>query len=287
MAKIDWAYVQAASDEILCDGFEALKARPYLKAAAAQDEAPCNYLISLGGEGRYVGEGQNAQARLRQQFREGSSTFYKSYLKKAEGREHAAISDFDVQVMTTRLGRKEMEEFGIVHLVDRLNKLQLDKRVKRRAGERPQPENRGLWDIAQAQHERLLAEGAEAAMAAAPAGWFDCTPPVGPGLYLVKHQGQLIYVGESSDLAHRHETHSEDTYFSALRRHIGTELLSCELQEVGGRRRYFTDDQDWKVTRFLTDCEAVFLPVMFGRYELEDRLIKALNPVLNRKGVLA
>ncbi len=34
----------------------------------------------------------------------------------------AAISDFDVQVMASRLGRKEMEEFGIVHLVDRLNK---------------------------------------------------------------------------------------------------------------------------------------------------------------------
>ncbi len=44
---------------------------------------------------------------------------------------------------------------------------------------------------------------------------------------------------------------------------------SCRI--VGGRKRYFTDDQDWKVTRFLTDCEALFCPVSFGRYELEEQ----------------
>jgi hypothetical protein len=280
MAKIDWAYIQAASEDVLCDGFEALKARPFLKAAAAQDEGPCNYLISLGGEARYIGEGQNGQARLRQQFREGSSTFYKSYLKKTEGRQHAAISDFDVQVCVTRLGRKEMEEFGIVHLVDRLDKSRRDKREA-------SAETTGLWDIAQAQHARLLKEGAETVMASATCSWFDCAPPSRPGLYLVQHKGQVIYVGESSDLSARHETHSEDTYFSALRRHIGVELLGCELQDVGGRKRYFTDDHDWRVTRFLTDCEALFVPVAFGRYELEDRLIKQLLPVLNRKGVTA
>jgi predicted GIY-YIG superfamily endonuclease len=283
MAKIDWAYIQAASDDVLYDGFEALKTRPFLKAAAAQDEAPCNYLISLKGEARYIGEGQNAQARLRQQFREGSSTFYKTYLKKTAGSEHAAISDFDVQVMASRLGRKEMEEFGIVHLVDRLNKFQLDKRARLEASE----ESKGLWDIVQAQHERLLGEGVAAVLESAWTPWFDCAPRSGPGVYLVRHKGRLIYAGESPDLSARHETHSDDTYFSGLRRHIGVELLDCELQDIGGRKRYFTDDQDWKVTRFLTDCEAVFCPVSFGRYELEDRLIGTQDPVLNRKSVAA
>lgn len=280
MAKIDWAFLQAASDDVLCDGFEALKARPFLKAASAQDEGPCNYLISLDGEARYIGEGQNGQARLRQQFREGSSTFYKSYLKKTEGRRHAAISDFDAQVMPSRLGRKELEEFGIVHLVERLGKFQRERREA-------SAETKGLWDIAQAQHERLLSEGVEAVLVQACRGWFDCAPPSRPGVYVVTHKGKAIYVGETSDLCARHETHSEDTYFSALRRHVGVELLGCELQDVGGRKRYFTDDQDWKVTRFLTDCEAAFVPVAFGRYELECRLIQDLSPVLNRKVLAA
>jgi hypothetical protein len=41
------------------------------------------------------------------------------------------------------------------------------------------------------------------------------------------------------------------------------------------------------VTRFLSDCEAVFMPVAFGRYELEERLIATHSPLLNRKGALA
>jgi hypothetical protein len=139
----------------------------------------------------------------------------------------------------------------------------------------------------QAQHARLLKEGADAVMGSAAASWFDCAPPSRPGIYLVQHKGEVIYVGECSDLSARHETHSEDTYFSALRRHIGVELLGCGLQEVGGRKRYFSDDQDWKVTRFLTDCVALFMPVSLGRFELEERLVRDLGPVLNRKTVTA
>jgi hypothetical protein len=59
--------------------------------------------------------------------------------------------------------------------------------------------------------------------------------------------------------------------------------MGYELQEIGGRRRSFTDDQDWKVTRFLSDCEAAFVAVDLGRYELEERLIATHSPLLNAK----
>jgi hypothetical protein len=276
MAKIDWAWLQANSDDVLADAFEALRAKPAVKAATVRDDWPCNYLLSLKGEPRYAGEGRNAQARLKQQFREATSTFYKTYLKRTEGRQPAGIAEFDVQVMETKLGRKELEEFAIVQIAAPLSKL--GKREVREPAE-----NTGLWEVVQAQRDTLLEQGAAAAWAAKAKPWFDWQPPSAPGIYVVVHQGKLIYIGESPDLAERHETHSDQTWFSALRRHIGTELLGYELAEVGGRKRTFTDDQDWKVTRFLTDCEAVFHPVSFGRHELEELLIRTQGPVLNRK----
>jgi hypothetical protein len=269
MSRIDWTYVQADAELILADGLEALKAAPQVKPAQMRDDFAYNYLVSLKGEARYVGEGQ--RGRLRQQFREASPAFYKTYLKKPGP--HAALAEFDVQVMRTDLGRKELEEFGAL-------------RLRPGKGKRPEAverEDTGLWEVVQAQHERLLGEGVAAVMAMKPRSWFDCEPSTGPGLYTVIHQDRLIYVGECPDLAERHETHSDHTCFSALRRHIGVELMGYELQEIGGRRRSFTDDQDWKVTRFLSDCEAAFVAVGLGRYELEERLIATHSPVLNAK----
>jgi len=271
MSRIDWTYVQADAEAILADGLEALKAAAKVKPAHVRDEFPCNYLVSLKGEARHVGEGPNAQARLRQQCREASSIFYKAYLKKPGP--HVPIGEFDFQLMRTDLGRKELEEFGALHL----------RPAKGKRAEAVEHEDTGLWEVVQAQHARLLDEGVAAMMAMKPLSWFDCEPSTGPGLYAVVHQDRLIYVGESPDLAERHEMHSDHTCFSALRRQIGVELLGYDLQEIGGRRRSFTDDQDWKVTRFLSDCEAVFVAVGLGRHELEERLVTTHAPLLNSR----
>jgi hypothetical protein len=45
-------------------------------------------------------------------------------------------------------------------------------------------------------------------------------------------------------------THSGGTYFSALRRHIATEILSFELKEINGKKKYLTDDEEKTVTAF-------------------------------------
>ncbi|HEV7691554.1 MAG TPA: hypothetical protein VGO52_12050 [Hyphomonadaceae bacterium] len=272
MSRIDWTYVQADAEVILADGLEALKAAAKVKPSQVREEFPCNYLVSLQGEARHVGEGECAQSRLRQQCREASSVFYKAYLKKPGP--HVAIGEFDMALMRTDLGRKELEEFGALRLRPGKGK-RMEAAVEH--------EDTGLWEVVQAQHARLLDEGVAAVMARRPVSWFDSQPSTGPGVYAVLHEDRLIYVGESPDLAERHEMHSDHTCFSALRRHIGVELLDYELQEIGGRRRSFTDDQDWKVTRFLSDCEAVFVPVGLGRYELEERLIATHAPLLNSK----
>ena len=50
-----------------------------------------------------------------------------------------------------------------------------------------------------------------------------------------------------------------------------------------GKKRYFTETEDKKVTEFLKTCKSIVFPVAFGRYELEEYLIKKHKPLLNRK----
>jgi hypothetical protein len=55
------------------------------------------------------------------------------------------------------------------------------------------------------------------------------------------------------------------------------------LQERNGKKKYFIDNHDKEVTKFLRGTLAAFYPVSFGRYELEEFLIKKYRPLLNRK----
>lgn len=113
--------------------------------------------------------------------------------------------------------------------------------------------------------------------------WFDTNAKSTAGLYIVKDNTQIIYIGESSDISERHSTHSSTTYFSALRRHIATEILDFELKEKNRKKKYLTDNEDKKVKDYLRGTVATFHPVSFGRYELEEHLIKKHRPLLNRK----
>jgi len=114
--------------------------------------------------------------------------------------------------------------------------------------------------------------------------WFDCDVKIVSGLYLVKDKkDELIYIGESSNIYDRYCTHSGRTYFSALRRHIGTDVFRYNLIEINGKKRYFNEKEDIEITKYLKQCKAVFFPVYFGRYEIEEFMIKKHKPLLNRK----
>ena len=135
----------------------------------------------------------------------------------------------------------------------------------------------------QNQKVELLKQGEEIVFNQNFTPWFDTKAKSNPGIYIVMNEKQIIYIGESSDISERHSTHSNKTYFSALRRHVATTILGYDLKEKKGKKKYLTDKEDKEVTEFLRGTTATFNPVYFGRYELEGYLIKRYKPLLNLK----
>ena len=180
--------------------------------------------------------------------------------------------------METRIGRKEIEEFGIVNVPAELNRFQRGKRSQADTAS-----DTHCWEAVQARSSEILLEGERALLGRGYTPWFEASVPHCAGIYVVRSNDRLIYIGESSDIGDRHATHSGTTYFSALRRHIGTEILGFTLKTIKGKTRYLDDEEDKSVTRYLRDCQIAAMPVSFGRYELEEFLIKKHHPLLNRK----
>ena len=273
----NWNFTQKNSDEILMDGIFNLKKQPFQKFHEVKKSNAGNYLISNKKTHFYIGEGKNLEKRLKQQSKETTSTFYKNY-KKIIRQSSLDISEFEVQTINTNIGRKEIEEFGIVNLKTILNKFQLEKRSSFKI------QKNGFWNEVQENKEQIFLDAEKEIFKHKFSFWFDCDVKIVSGLYIVKNKkDELIYIGESSNIKERFVTHSSRTYFSALRRHIGTELLDFQPIEISGRKRLFTDKQDMEITKFLKNCNALFFPIFFGRYEIEEFLIKKHKPLLNRK----
>ena len=131
---------------------------------------------------------------------------------------------------------------------------------------------------------QLLAGGEQELLMLDPIPWFEANIPNNAGLYHVEHgDNGLIYIGESSNIKERYDTHSGTTYFSALRRHIGTDVLEFELQARNGKKRYFAESEDKEINKYLHNCKIKAMKVNFGRFELEEYLIRKYRPLLNRK----
>jgi predicted GIY-YIG superfamily endonuclease len=283
MEKITWKSIQKNSDQYLADGLWVLSKRPYQSSDGIFDSCFGNYLITHKMSPYYIGEAKDICKRLRQQFKPTTSTFYKNYQKyltKNKQINASDIDDFKVQHIPTLIGRKEIEEFGIVNLPTILNSFQLGKRTLQKI-----TNFNGIWAELQKCKSELLLEGEKEVFKQSFSGWYDNNVPKTAGLYIVSEKGgKIIYIGESSDINERHSTHSNRTYFSALRRHIATEILSFELMEKNGKKKYLTNDEENAVNVFLKTCSANFYAVSLGRYELEEYLIKKHKPLLNRKG---
>lgn len=282
MTKFSWEIIQKQSDEILSCGLNKLKTQPFCESLAVNEIGFGNYLISLDKAPYYVGEGKELSKRIKQQFTPTISTFYKNFTKLDSTKQFAnrtTIDKFKIQFISTNIGRKEVEEFGIVNLPTKLNCFQLDKRKRFAIADK-----KGLWNAVQENFLTILEEGEFKVLKSTFTPWFNTKTVSLAGLYLVKDKSdKLIYIGESSDIGERIKTHSGRTYFSALRRHIGTDILGFKLKEIKGKKRYFSEMEDRKVTEFLKTCKVKLFPVAFGRYELEEYLIKKHRPLLNRK----
>jgi hypothetical protein len=124
-AALDWDRCQRDSDQILAEGLLFLMSQQGVESNQVTSGAAGNYLISLKDEIVYVGEAKNLASRVRQQFVAKTSTFYKTYVKRVA--ESAPIGAFRVRCMATAVGRKEIEEFGMVNAGCSLNKFQRGK----------------------------------------------------------------------------------------------------------------------------------------------------------------
>ena len=281
MEKIDWAFTQINSDKILAAGIFKLKESQTWELPEISFSDFGNYLISYLDSLYYIGEAKNIKARLTQQFKPTTSTFYKNFqklLKDDQELKSIPIDTFSVRFMSTAIGRKEIEDFGIVNLATQLNKFQVGKRIKIDL-----IKQNGFWDEVQGEKSELLRLAEQKVFNQSFSGWFDNNVKSTAGLYIIKEKGEIIYIGESSNIKERHTTHSTTTYFSALRRHVATDILHYQLKERNGKKKYLTDTENLNVTNFLRGTTAIFYPVSFGRYELEEYLIKKHRPLLNRK----
>ena len=276
---MDWETLQTNSNEILMQGI--LKLRN--QSSKVWNEVSCqkygNYLICENDISWYIGEGKNISKRLKQQFNEKISTFYKTYKKDFGSKD---INSFRVKFIETNIGRKEIEEFGIVNLPTSLNRFQKNKCKKLELKENIKFD----WDQIQSFSNQLLLNGEEMFFKQEFHNWFELIVPNNAGIYMVfNDKNEILYIGETSSLIGRYKTHSGTTYFSALRRHIGKTLLKFEFVQIKSKKknREFIEKEDQQITHFLKECKVKFLPVNIGRYELEEFLIRKHRPVLNKK----
>lgn len=279
--KLTWNQMQNQSDLILSDGLSKLKTSEFLNVEEIKNEKyQGNYLITLNKQPYYIGEGKDIYKRIKQQFKSKTSTFYKNYRELYLIKQNdIPIDKFKIQVISTNIGRKEIEEFGIVNFPTRLNKFQLDKR-----NQFVIQDQKGIWDNVQNNYLELLKTAENNIMNLKFVPWNDNPVVNTAGIYIIKDKlDTIIYIGESSNVYERISVHSNRTYFSALRRHIGTDILGYTLLENKGRTRYFSPIEDNKITGFLKSCKVISVPICFGRFELEEYLIRKYRLMLNRK----
>ncbi|MCH8027870.1 MAG: GIY-YIG nuclease family protein [candidate division Zixibacteria bacterium] len=280
--KLSWEFCQNNSDEILASGLERLRSVKKYDSSIRLPSTAGNYVISNDNTPLYTGEAGDLASRLKQQFSKNTSTFYKNYAQKQshlEIKQNLQIEDFDVKFIETKIGRKELEEFGIVNLPTPLNKLQ---RGKRDIYDSPMQSDN--WDKVQSEYSEIIKDGGKTVLTFKPVNWVDAKPFPESGLYVISNDSdEIIYIGESSNVGDRYSTHSKNTYFSAFRRNLGTKLLGFRLKEKNGMKRYFEPDENGQVDDYIRNCKIILQIVSFGRFELEEYLIRTIQPILNKK----
>jgi predicted GIY-YIG superfamily endonuclease len=277
--RLPWSEVQKDADGILAAGLRHLLAQPRLPWEPLRMSQAGVYVFSDGETTAYVGESTSVSWRVSQHLKSNSRLM--ESLRSAgiiDPVTHAA-SAFEVRVVPVSIGRLELEEIGIACLHPTFN-------LMRRASRSAHPHDDAdvaLWLRVEEDFAALLREGAQMAAEAQGVAWTEVRPPPGAGLYILRGQnGEMLYVGESDALAERLGTHRHPrSYFSALRRHVGTELLGLAFApEIV---RGFRPIDEAAISDFLSSCTVAIVPLAFGRWELERHLVQTHRPLLNRE----
>jgi len=283
---IDWQYAQKNSDRILSAGLTTLITSKKHDWNTLYLDGPGVYLFKKEDEYLYIGESLDLAYRVGQHCQpRKSSTFLKNYSKYLNGfadsdsiheTEQLCRSEITIQAINVFIGRKELEEFGIVNLPAPLNRFQKGKR-KLVNYKKYDPD---IWNTVQKKVRIILDSGQKIFFDHGWSKWFDAVPEQCAGLYGVRtNEEEFLYIGESTNLHKRHQTHSKNTYFSALRKNIGRSIFNAEY--VAPKR--FTADIDKKIDDYLSVCSFRSTGISFARRELEEKLVKEFTPLLNRK----
>jgi predicted GIY-YIG superfamily endonuclease len=274
-SRLSWPDLQQHADAVLASGLKDLMAQPANALGPVSLHGPGVYAFADGAITAYVGESTSVSWRIGQ-HRDLESRFLIDL--GASGIDDPAAR-IGIRSLAVDIGRLELEEFAIACLQPSLNRMRRMSRTAL-AYETSSPD---LWRAVQADAGRLLRAGITAALDISPVPWKSMLPPPGAGLYVLRDShGQPLYVGESDALGERLRTHAGSrSYFSALRRHVGTELLG--LAFVPNVKRGFSPADEASISAHLATCSIAILPLAFGRWELERELVHELLPILNRE----
>ena len=99
-----------------------------------------------------------------------------------------------------------------------------------------------------------------------------------PGVYVFIHEGKIIYAGECSEFHRRMYRHKKRTEVSTMRRAIG-----CSIFGQAKSRKY-SKDIETKIDTYICALKIKYLPVTFGRKELEEYVIAKEKPIYNKYG---
>lgn len=104
------------------------------------------------------------------------------------------------------------------------------------------------------------------------------------GVYAIREEGQICYVGETGSLRKRMKD-LLDTRNHSLRRTIGNKRFSDkEGFEIGTASKKFPLKFEEELNRIFEDnFEVSAIVVKIGRKELEERLVEKLKPIYNSR----
>jgi predicted GIY-YIG superfamily endonuclease len=278
-APLAWPDLQLHANAVLASGLRDLLGQRATSWGQVDAQTAGVYVVADEDVTIYVGESTFIARRVAQ-HRDAASNMTAALRVRGVPDPGADVSArLRIRTQPVEIGRLELEEFAIACLRPSMNKM---RRASRSAFAYADADP-DLWRRVQYDCATLLHEGVSVGCDVPSVSWSAMRPPTDPGVYILRNaEGAALYVGETDALAERLGTHAgERSYFSALRRHVGTELLG--LAFATNVRRGFSPPDESAITAFLATCSIAILPLSFGRWELERELVHELQPALNRE----
>jgi excinuclease UvrABC nuclease subunit len=112
--------------------------------------------------------------------------------------------------------------------------------------------------------------------------WFKEIPSEA-GVYAFFKNDKIIYIGETGSLRSRIKD-STRTVNHTLRRTIGKRRyknIKGYLEATSYKR--FPDHIETKINKYMNSIYIVFIPVSFGRSEIEEYIVDRYRPIYNNK----